>query len=141
MECSRPRKWVLQRSNPSATWLRQDWRQLNPEAVPKRGGFNFTEMDIPLRKPLPSVGKKRLVDGDVGQYSVEGLVVHCHTSHKCQHGFLVGHRGSHAGYHAEVTVEAFYSVGDVDHRLYLGGVIDISHQGQSMNFVKSIEVV
>ena len=69
-----------------------------------RDGFNFPRMAIPLRKPLPSVGEKRLVDRDIGQCSVEGLMVHSDTAHQCQHGFLIGHRGSHARYPAEVSV-------------------------------------
>ena len=83
-------------------------------------------MAIPQRKPLPSVRKQALVNGDVRQHPVEGLVIHRHAAHQCQYRVLIGHCGSHAGYSAEVTVEAFDPVGGVYHRLYLRGVIEIS---------------
>lgn len=92
-----------------------------------RDGFSFTRIATPLRKPLPSVGEKRLVDCDIGQCSVEGLMVHSDTAHQCQHRCLIGHRGSHARHPAEVTVQTLDPVGGVDHCLYLRGVVKISH--------------
>ena len=81
------------------------------------GGFNFTRMAVPLRKPLPSIKKQLLVNGDVWQSPVERLMVHRHTAHQSQHRFLIGHGGSHSGHPTEVTVESFDSVSGVYHGL------------------------
>lgn len=48
-----------------------------------RGGFNFTRMAIPLRKPLSSVREKLFVNGYVWQRPVERFVIHGHAAHQC----------------------------------------------------------
>ena len=90
-----------------------------------RGGFNFTRMAIPLRKPLSSVREKLFVNGYVWQRPVERFVIHGHAAHQCQHRFFVGHCGSHSGYTAEVAVEAFYPVGGVYHSLNFRSIVEI----------------
>lgn len=92
-----------------------------------RGGFNFTRMAIPLRKPLPSVREQCLVHGYVWQCPVEGFMVHCHAAHKSQHRFFIGHCCPHARHPAEVPVQALDPVGGIYHRLYLGSVVEICH--------------
>ena len=82
-------------------------------------------MAIPLRKPLPAVRKKCFVDSYVRENPVKGLAIHCHTTYKSKHRFLVGHGGSHSCHPAEVSVEAFNPVGGVYHGLYLGSIIEI----------------
>ena len=91
------------------------------------GGFNFTRMAIPLRKPLPSVRKQRLVCCYIRQCPVEGLMVHSHTAHQGQHRLFIRHGGSHSGNPPEVSVESFDPVGCVYHCLYLRGIIEIRH--------------